>query len=98
MSNLGFESEWISFTIRNLTSWAKLCMFSDSITKRRKITKTSAMKDVLKKDVRETCKCGQLTVSEVIEMETVLDHFYQYGFVPCKKYYKKKVLSISIMQ
>jgi hypothetical protein len=60
-------------------------------------------KDVLKKDVVkqwESCKSEQLTVSEAIEVETILDHFHQYGFVvPCKKrYYKRKVLSISIMQ
>jgi hypothetical protein len=31
-------------------------------------------------------------------MEIGLDHFYQYDFVPCKQYYKRKVLSIRIMQ
>jgi hypothetical protein len=60
-------------------------------------------KDVLKKDVVkqwESCKSEQLTVSKAIEVETILDHFHQYGFVvPCKqRYYKRKVLSISIMQ
>jgi hypothetical protein len=55
-------------------------------------------KDVVKQ--WESCKSEQLTVSEAIEVETILDHFHQYGFVvPCKKrYYKRKVLSISIMQ